>query len=624
MGRLSTFAKNRILNLRFQKCFRIKQIALTLQQEDSIKVSRKSISTFLKKYIETKSINDKPRSGRNKKLTPEEINLIGEVTRLNRDITAPKIKEYLNLNVSTYTILRASKLFEWNKFNPNSNQAKKEAAIQRKISDGKRKKSGRSKSAQKATSSSGSSANNSSSEVETINCSNNNLLSSSSSISLNDSDSQEYKQESKIVSPSLRRQRVQQTNSNTSLHYDSNNNQIDPNLNLIPEEEILMAKNVSSSPMVFTTRMLYRVFRLDELLGHNVSGKTFNKFIKNKKALDETRVNYIRWLVESHFEAESKEDLWKACRTAINKSIRNNEIKAAQLQLQQQQSETSEIKSEHVNMAILSRMESEIANQINQQNIGGSSAVVNNTLINLQPTMTIVQITNDLPLQPDYSDVSNNNNNNNNATNGAQNPPIVIRLTDEPQPSVEDLETKTYIDLSKQNYVQDMDLVDETLGLNSLSEAELMDLRNFCCSPMIFSTRLLLKIFTKEELIGHNVSSKTYAKSFKNKQPLDESRINYIRQMVEKYYMTGGQSMKHMEDTWMSCRKAINRVIRNFEVKESKLIKSLDEENENENEDLLYRKSVATAGGQYKIMVLNDEHEMDSNNSNPASSLSNH
>ena len=133
MGRLSTFAKNRILNLRFQKNFRIKQIALSLLQEDNIKVSRKSISTFLKKYIETKSIHDKPRSGRNKKLTPEEINLIGEVTRLNRDITAPKIKEYLNLNVSTYTILRASKLFEWNKLNPNSNEAKKAAALERQL-----------------------------------------------------------------------------------------------------------------------------------------------------------------------------------------------------------------------------------------------------------------------------------------------------------------------------------------------------------------------------------------------------------------------------------------------------------------------------------------------------------
>ena len=145
MGRLSTFAKNRILNLRFQKSYRIKQIALTLLAEDNIKVSRKSISTFLKKYIETKSIHDKPRSGRNKKLTPEEINLIGEVTRLNRDITAPKIKEYLNLNVSTYTILRASKLFEWNKLNPNSNEAKRAAALERQLNGETKKRKSTSK-----------------------------------------------------------------------------------------------------------------------------------------------------------------------------------------------------------------------------------------------------------------------------------------------------------------------------------------------------------------------------------------------------------------------------------------------------------------------------------------------
>ena len=140
MGRLSTFAKNRILDLRFQKSCRIKQIAIALSLENNIKVSRKSISTFLKKYIETKSIHDKPRSGRNKKLSAEEIQLIGEVTRLNRDITAPKIKEYLNLNVSTYTILRASKLFEWNKLNPNSNAAKRAAALERQLNGEIKKK----------------------------------------------------------------------------------------------------------------------------------------------------------------------------------------------------------------------------------------------------------------------------------------------------------------------------------------------------------------------------------------------------------------------------------------------------------------------------------------------------
>jgi transposase len=133
MGRLSSYAKNRILKLRFKKNKRIIHIVDILKNEDNIKVSRQAVSTFLKKYLETNSIYDKPRTGRKRKLTQEEIQLIGQVTRLNRDITARAIKEYLNLNVSTYTILRATKLFEWNKVNPNSNDSKKAAAIERQL-----------------------------------------------------------------------------------------------------------------------------------------------------------------------------------------------------------------------------------------------------------------------------------------------------------------------------------------------------------------------------------------------------------------------------------------------------------------------------------------------------------
>ena len=133
MGRLSAYAKNRILKLRFKKNKRIIHIVEILKRDDDIKVSRQAVSTFLKKYLETNSIYDKPRTGRKRKLTQEEIQLIGQVTRLNRDITARAIKEYLNLNVSTYTILRATKLFEWNKVNPNSNDSKKAAALERQL-----------------------------------------------------------------------------------------------------------------------------------------------------------------------------------------------------------------------------------------------------------------------------------------------------------------------------------------------------------------------------------------------------------------------------------------------------------------------------------------------------------
>ena len=102
----------------------------------------------------------------------------------------------------------------------------------------------------------------------------------------------------------------------------------DYNLNLISDKEIFTIKNLSSSAMVFATKILLKIFDVKELYGHNVSGKTFSKSIQNKKALDQTRINYIKWLVENNFETSNKECLWKMCRTAINKVILIHEKKA--------------------------------------------------------------------------------------------------------------------------------------------------------------------------------------------------------------------------------------------------------------------------------------------------------
>ena len=94
------------------------------------------------------------------------------------------------------------------------------------------------------------------------------------------------------------------------------------------EREILAIKNLSSSPMVFATKILMRIFNVNEMYGHNVSGKTYSKNIKNKKALDEKRIKYIRWLIENHYETQNRESQWKLCRTAINKIILINEKKS--------------------------------------------------------------------------------------------------------------------------------------------------------------------------------------------------------------------------------------------------------------------------------------------------------
>ena len=111
-------------------------------------------------------------------------------------------------------------------------------------------------------------------------------------------------------------------------------------LNLIGHRELLGLKNLSCSPMSFATKILFKIFKIEELHGHNVSGKTLNKNQKAKLPLDPVRIGYIRFLVEKYYDEKEckemltgatshKQDLWKSCHTAINKSILISERKAA-------------------------------------------------------------------------------------------------------------------------------------------------------------------------------------------------------------------------------------------------------------------------------------------------------
>lgn len=212
--------------------------------------------------------------------------------------------------------------------------------------------------------------------------------------------------------------------------------------------------------MVFATKILYKIFKLEELIGHNVSGKTFNKYIKNKKALDEKRINYIRFLVEKHFDNQSKEELWKSCRTAINKSIRNNEIKYANaaglssndLIILQQHHQTVDVaaNAQHQQYTVtdyssISTDHNNSISHLNSTNVDQLHA--GNTIINLQPNLSIFQITNDLPPPNELEDLNPKSDKN----------PIyhqttsIVRLTDTPDLSAEFIQedNKIYLDLSK-------------------------------------------------------------------------------------------------------------------------------------------------------------------------------
>jgi transposase len=374
MGRLSAYAKNRILKLRFKKNKRIIHIVDILKKDDNIKVSRQAVSTFLKKYLETNSIYDKPRTGRKRKLTQEEIQLIGQVTRLNRDITARAIKEYLNLNVSTYTILRATKLFEWNKVNPNSNDSKKAAALERQLNgetptpgtpaSGKRnrsestssnKKSKRKLSTNTSTTNDESVNNpnetsivqtndeltdNDEHEKETINLNNSNNNTDNNDTSSTADITEIERIQEKLLNCSENKQETTATVKKPHKNANSIPDFEKVDLNLIPHKELAILKNLSCSPMSFATKILFKIFKIEELHGHNVSGKTLNKNLKAKLPLDPVRIGYIKFLVEKYYDEKEckemlsganthKQDLWKSCHTAINKSILISERKAA-------------------------------------------------------------------------------------------------------------------------------------------------------------------------------------------------------------------------------------------------------------------------------------------------------
>jgi hypothetical protein len=134
---------------------------------------------------------------------------------------------------------------------------------------------------------------------------------------------------------------------------------------------------------------------------------------------------------------------------------------------------------------------------------------------------------------------------------------------------------------------------------------------------MIFSTRIVMKLYTKEELIGHSVlASGPSSKANKSpKQALDEERMSYIKQLVDLFYVS--KSGKNLEEVWTACRKAINRVIRNFEIKESQLIKSIEGGGDG---DGIRSDSSAVVAQQpehqhvgvktrkYKLMIMTDHH----------------
>ena len=107
MGKLSQYARNRVISLRIANNS-IVNIVRILQEEDGIKTSRTSVSSFIARYQRTGSIDDAQRSGRKSILSEEDVSFIDEKMKANDELTSGEIQKLLRdergVKISTSTI----------------------------------------------------------------------------------------------------------------------------------------------------------------------------------------------------------------------------------------------------------------------------------------------------------------------------------------------------------------------------------------------------------------------------------------------------------------------------------------------------------------------------------------
>ncbi len=97
----------------------------------------------------------------------------------------------------------------------------------------------------------------------------------------------------------------------------------------------------------------------------------------------------------------------------------------------------------------------------------------------------------------------------------------------------------------------------ETISTYDLDTNELDFVRESVETPYNFCAKLLIKIFTKAELLNSNVYGRIFNRTHEHKQALDEVRVNYIKTKMFDYYPCGNDEAER-KACWSRCVKAMN------------------------------------------------------------------
>ena len=119
MPRLSIANRNRIVSLYYQNelqnfkgRYRILQ---EMASEENICVGEEAIRNLMKKWFKTRSVSNLPKANGKTKITEIQLKRLNKAVYKDRSLTARKLKELLNLNVSHCTIRRYLNALGWKK-----------------------------------------------------------------------------------------------------------------------------------------------------------------------------------------------------------------------------------------------------------------------------------------------------------------------------------------------------------------------------------------------------------------------------------------------------------------------------------------------------------------------------
>jgi hypothetical protein len=375
--------------------------------------------------------------------------------------------------------------------------------------------------------------------------------------------------------------------------------------------EIKRMFNECETPHHFATNLMLKLFKRDELdPSFNVYGRTYKKDIEKKYALDVHRINYIRTLTLTHFNITDKKECWAQCVRTMNNKIRNmsrTPTKTTSNKSLNTSADSFDDNNDDDNgdqTKQVTHLSDDLINHLNETLI--TYDLDRNELdfvresvetpYNFCAKLLIKIFTKAELLNSNvYGRIFNRTHEHKQALDEVRVNYIKAKMFDY-YPCDDENEMKvcwsrcvkamndklSYIQkLYRMNQIkanktsqlstsheQNQQLPDqdnEDKGqieaenlIETLTKEEINYLYRSTVSPAHFSVRLMLKLFSNAELnTGKNVYGRTYRRDVVHKEALDPTRIDYIYEIVFKYYPNENRKI-----CWSRCIKSMNDKIR--------------------------------------------------------------